>query len=241
MKNIKGRTASTDGPLGPRLADPAAPLSASPAAILEMLRDQPEPVTQLALAEITGLHPNTVREHLESLVDRGLVARTRAEPHGRGRPAWLYHLSAARPQPAEYVGLAVALAASIARTSTTPRIEATLAGEDWGRDLAHNRGASPTAADATPETARDHVVELLDNLGFAPRSDPADPAEVRLTRCPLLEAAYRQPEVVCAVHLGIVRGALAAWGADPTGSDLFPFSEPGACRLVVPPRTGGGA
>ena len=37
------------------------------------------------------------------------------------------------------------------------------------------------------------------------------------------------------MHLGLVRGALEEYGADPAGSDLVPFAEPGACLLVVPP------
>ena len=76
---------------------------------------------------------------------------------------------------------------------------------------------------------------MLGDLGFAPVPQEDDPAQVRLTRCPLLEAAHRHPEVVCGVHLGIVRGALAQLGADPSGAGLVPFAEPGACRLVVPP------
>jgi hypothetical protein len=28
-----------------------------------------------------------------------------------------------------------------------------------------------------------------------------------------------------------VRGALQEYGEDPSGTELFPFSEPGACRL----------
>jgi len=60
------------------------------------LRAQPEPLTQAALVRVTGLHPNTVREHLENLVRRGLVARSLAEPEGRGRPAWLYASTAAQ-------------------------------------------------------------------------------------------------------------------------------------------------
>lgn len=75
---------------------------------------------------------------------------------------------------------------------------------------------------------------MLDDLGFTPEVVPERPAEIRLTRCPLLEAAHRHPEVVCAVHLGIVRGALTEYGADPAGSALVPFAEPGACRLVLP-------
>ncbi len=232
MKNSEGRTSSVGGPLGPRRGAAAArPLSATPAAILEMLRDQPEPLTQAALVRVTGLHANTVREHLETLVRRGLVARSRAEPEGRGRPAWLYELTAEQAETSEYAGLAAALAAAIARTSATPGEDATLAGEEWGRELARNRGAAPSS----PEAARDHVVALLGDLGFQPEREASDPTAVRLTRCPLLEAAHRHPEVVCGVHLGIVRGALEEYGADPAGSDLVPFSEPGACRLVVPP------
>lgn len=204
-------------------------MSESRQALLEMLRDQPEPVTQAAVVRLSGLHANTVREHLEALVRAGLVRREKAEPKGRGRPAWLYEATSAQEPPSEYAGLAAALAGSLARTSDDPAGDATLAGEEWGRRLTRDRGAEPMP----PDAARDEVVRLLDDLGFAPEHDGAD--RVRLTRCPLLEAAHRHPEVVCGVHLGIVRGALTELGADPDGSVLLPFAEPGACRLVVPP------
>ncbi|MDN5892595.1 MAG: transcriptional regulator, partial [Nocardioides sp.] len=106
----------------------------------------------------------------------------------------------------------------------------TTAGGEWGHARASNRGAKPDS----PDPARNQVLRLLDDLGFAPEpsTDPSTP--VRLARCPLLEAAHREPEVVCGVHLGIVRGALAAYGADPADSDLAPFAEPGACLLTLP-------
>jgi predicted ArsR family transcriptional regulator len=216
--------------LGPRRGGPAPPLSAARAAILERLKDQPEPTTQAALVAATGLHENTVREHLTGLVRRGLVRRFRAEPSGRGRPAWLYeHI--AEPGGSEYAGLAAVLARTIARTSPDPTRDATDAGEEWGHQLARDRVAAAT----DPEHARELVVEMLDDLGFEPERDTGSPSTVRLTRCPLLEAAHRHPEVVCGVHLGIVRGALEEYGADPSGSDLVPFAAPGACHLVVPP------
>lgn len=220
-------------PLGPRGAAGSPPLSRSRAAILERLRDQPEPLTLAALVTATGLHENTLREHLDALVRRGLVRQTRAEPSGRGRPAWLYQAAGDAPASSEYAGLAAALAASLARTPEPVGL-ATDAGEEWGRQLAADRGAAP----AGPEAARSQVVALLDDLGFAPEVAAARPDDVRLTRCPLLEAAHRHPEVVCAVHLGIVRGALTAHGADAEGTTLLPFAEPGACRLVVPPVQG---
>lgn len=221
------------GRLGPRDAAGTRPLSRSRAAILERLRDQPQALTLAALVTATGLHENTVREHLDGLVRRGLVRQHRAEPSGRGRPAWLYEAVGTGSRPSEYAGLAAALAASLARTPAPVEL-ATDAGEEWGRQLATDRGASAT----TPEAARTQVVSLLDDLGFSPEVAPAQPTEVRLTRCPLLEAAHRHPDVVCSVHLGIVRGALAALGAPTEGTTLLPFAEPGACRLVVPPLHG---
>lgn len=200
-----------------------------------MLSRQPEPLAQAAIVEATGLHANTVREHLDGLRRQGLVRRIRAEPAGRGRPAWLYEATDNEAAGSEYAGLAAALAAAIARTSDTPAQTAAAAGEEWGHDLARDRGAVPVR----PEVARRHVVHLLGELGFEPE-DGESSARVRLTRCPLLEAAHRYPEVVCAVHLGIVRGALEEYGADPAGSELVPFAEPGACRLVVPPLEGTG-
>lgn len=225
----RGTRSRVLGPRGPR----PATLSPSRAALLESLRCQPEPVTLTALTETTGLHANTLREHLDGLARQGLVVRRRATPVGRGRPAWLYEAtdSSAADGMTEYAGLAAALAAGISRASARPGRDAARAGEDWGRDLARGSGAAPVSA----EGARDAVVGLLDDLGFEPRRAPDEPEQVRLTRCPLLQAAHRNTEVVCSVHLGVVRGALKAFGADPAGSGLVPFAEPGACLLTVPP------
>ena len=74
------------------------------------------------------------------------------------------------------------------------------------------------------------MVELFDDLGFAPEAD-VRATSVRLTRCPLLEAAHRYPDVVCGVHLGLTEGALEEYGAEPGDARLVPFAEPGACRL----------
>jgi len=216
---------------GPRPTGSSAPtqtLSRAQARVLTALRAQPEPVTLSELSAVTDLHPNTLREHLEALQRSGLLRREPAAPAGPGRPAWLYR--AAEPGSAghsEYAGLAGALAATIHRTSADPGIDAALAGTDWGHELAAGRGRPGLSEEAG---ARSQVVALLEEIGFAPESDSTH-AEVRLTQCPLLETAVRYPDVVCNVHLGIVRGALEEFGADPEPAELYPFSEPGACRL----------
>lgn len=197
--------------------------------MLDRLVEQPEPVTISVLAHTTGLHGNTIREHLDALAEAGLVARERAPAKGRGRPAWLYSaISDPRTSRSpEYAGLAAALAAHIQRTSTSPREDAVAAGAEWGRELA--RDETPAGSHAE---ARRKVVHLLDELGFAPEPDRRT-SVVKLTRCPLLEAAHRYPDVVCGVHLGIVRGALETYGGDAERSDLTAFAEPGSCRLEL--------
>ena len=234
MENREGRRSHIDeptGPLGPRGGSPDRRLSASSERLLEILRAQDRPTTLAALAATTSLHPNTVREHLNTLVRTGLATRTRERPHGRGRPAWTYQATSALTEASEYAALSVVLSSTIARTSANPRADAAIAGEDWGRDLARRRGALPT----TPESARARTMDLLDDLGFETRPDASAPSTVRLTRCPLLEAARSNPRIVCTVHLGMLRGVLREYGTDPTGCDLVPFAEPGACIVIVPP------
>jgi predicted ArsR family transcriptional regulator len=140
------------------------------------------------------------------------------------------------------------LAAQIARTSPQPRADSIEAGLAWGRDLvrrstsvAEGEDLSPRAAKApSPIAARRQVVSLLEDLGFAPTPD-ARATVVKLRRCPLLAAAHQYPDVVCGVHLGVVRGALRELGADADRIEhtaLQPFSEPGACRLVLLSHSG---
>ncbi|HEY0950966.1 helix-turn-helix transcriptional regulator [Nocardioides sp.] len=224
---MENRGSWSSGP-GPRPGSGHHPLSASRQAILDHLRDQPQPLTLAALARITGLHANTVREHLDALVRRGLVRRLTGRPRGRGRPAHLYeHVDDGH---GEYARLAVALTDALTLSSTDPTAHAATVGEQWGHELARERRVRASSA----TEARTAVVGLLDDLGFAPQPGSGD-AEVLLTRCPLLAAAHRSPGVVCGIHLGIVRGVLEELGADAEGSALEPFAAPGHCRLVVPP------
>lgn len=215
------------GPLPPQ-PEPSADLSRPRSAVLSAVEEQ-APATLAALAQSTGLHVNTVREHLDALLDAGLVRRESAPAAGRGRPAWLY-----RPVPrlggavAEYSGLASALASAIHRTSSDPHADAVRAGEDWGHALAEAKGRpGQNAVDR-----RGRTTEVFHDMGFEPTAD-AEHVEVRLTRCPLLDAATKHPEVVCGVHLGIARGVLDSFGLDGSRADLQPFAEPGACLLLL--------
>lgn len=182
-----------------------------------------------ALAQATGRHSNTVREQVNWLVAHGHVERIRQPQVGRGRPAWLYQARGERPGDDEYVELAAALAWRLQDASPDTHAEALAAGYGWGRDLVDRRGA---VADPSPEAGRRWTVELMDDLGYAPDAD-AGARTVVLRRCPLLQAAHRFPDVVCAVHLGLVRAALERNGARPEDAQLTPFSAPGECLLQL--------
>ncbi|MFN8107440.1 MAG: helix-turn-helix domain-containing protein [Nocardioidaceae bacterium] len=201
------------------------PLSASRRAILALLRDQPEAVNQHAIERQTGLHGNTIREHLVALTKLGLIRRFKDQPNGKGRPAWLYE-SAALPEHSGHADLAVALADTILTSSADPTGDAIRAGELWGASMAQDvqLGAGP---------AHDRVFALLSDLGFSPEPDPMQPGHIKLRHCPMLGAAVRSPDVVCSVHLGIAKGAMAELGGDPGGCELQQFAEPGACSLSL--------
>lgn len=196
--------------------------------MLETLTAQKRQISITELSALTGLHGNTVREHLDSLVASGFAQRHRASAEGRGRPAWLYTAVPARSDDGrEYAALASVLAGQVARTSANPAEDAMAAGSEWGRRL-----AEPAIADGPLDT-RKQVVRMLDELGFDPDPD-GEWKIVKLRHCPLLEAAHEEPEVICGVHHGIVKGALESLGADPGQSELHAFHEPGACSLTLP-------
>lgn len=99
-------------------------MSTQRAHLLKALQDLDEPVTAAQLANQFKLHVNTVREHLDALVDRDLAVRGRAAASGRGRPAHTYlatrkteHDSRVR----DYAGSATALAGHIAPHQFQPR------------------------------------------------------------------------------------------------------------------------
>lgn len=187
------------------------------------------------LADAVGLHPNTVRQHLDQLVEAGLAVRDTAPPIGRGRPALRY---AAEPgsdehDPAAYRALAGVLAEQVALLPDGVGA-ARKAGERWGRALAHE--VTDTAG-ATNAIGR--VVELLDAAGFAPQAPMVDGAPIRLRHCPFGTLARDHGEVVCGVHLGLMRGVLRELDAPFDALRLEPFVGPSLCLAHLGGGSGG--
>lgn len=199
--------------------------------MLELVRAAGGGVTIAEVGARTGLHPSTVRGHLDRLVAAGLLVKARATGGQPGRPAWRYRTTAApAPAPAPYRELAAALLDQLGRRRRADaRAAAARAGHDWGRRLA---AAAPPGG-----SPLDTLLAVLHRLGFAPvaRSTGADHTEIHLTVCPFLELVHRNPDAICGLHLGVVRGALEQAGAAPGNAVLEPFGAPTACVVRLCP------
>jgi predicted ArsR family transcriptional regulator len=199
--------------------------------VLRVLKAAPSPMGIVAIAEELGVHPNTVRFHLDTLVSEGQVERMESD-HGRpGRPPLMFRATRQmdRSGPRRYRLLAEILVTSLA-AERNPGAKALAAGRAWGQRL-----GSPTRHGnrISAEESIDHLVHLLDGLGFAPerRGD----SQVGLRHCPFLELAETRTAVVCPIHLGLMQGALASWEAPITVPRLDAFVEPDLCVAHVAP------
>lgn len=200
--------------------------------VLHLLRDAGGPISIAEIADRLGIHANTARFHLESLVRNGQVERSTADPGSPGRPPQLF--LAARGMdpvgPRNFRVLAEVLASSLA-TDPDARGRVLEAGRLWGR----HHGASVADATATDEASTPvasvaRLMRLLDELGFAPvRAAGGDRTQIVLRQCPFLELAVSRPDVVCPVHLGLMQGAMTSWGSSVTVDRLEPFAEPDLC------------
>lgn len=196
--------------------------------ILSLLRQAGRPMDTRELAAQVGLHATTVRAHLELLVDAGFVTAASESRSSVGRPRRLYQATedaAVTPDPGGYRLLAEILASHLAATSSDPTNRAVEAGEEWGSYLVER---PPPYARASASQAREGLLGFLDRLGFRPESDE-DGRQVRLRRCPFLDVALTHQEVVCSIHLGLMRGALTALKAPVRADSLEPFVEPNVC------------
>jgi predicted ArsR family transcriptional regulator len=197
--------------------------------VLRAVADAPGGETADDLAEILGLHRNSVRFHLERLEADGLITGAADRRGSPGRPRRRYTVtehghSQVGDDARSWRLLAQTLVEELAGRADA-RDVAIAAGERLGRVLAD--------PDADP---LDRVDAVLEMVGFAPKRVAGDSGEqqVWLRRCPFLDAAREHPDVVCSVHLGLLHGTVDASPVEV--AELRPFAAPEGClaRLTVP-------
>jgi predicted ArsR family transcriptional regulator len=202
---------------------------------LELVRS-PRPLATAEIADRLGLHPNTVRPHLERMRDAGLLDVRTDTPSGVGRPQHLYSLAPDAPslglEPPTYPVLARMLLTMAASAGLGPE-DAAAAGRAQGADDARLRTDAASCLEA--------LVDELDRFGFDPtiageilEDDDGDlaTAVIGFAHCPFQELAEAHPDLVCSLHRGLVEGFLQPF---PEGEvdDFHALTHRTPCQVTI--------
>jgi predicted ArsR family transcriptional regulator len=207
---------------------------------LELARS-PRALVTAEIAETLGLHPNTVRPHLERMRDVGLLDVTTDARGEVGRPQHRYSLAADAPslglEPPTMPVLARMVLAMAERLGASPT-DAVAVGETEGRARAARYDDPPSALEA--------LVADLERLGFDPivteggaGDDGDDPdsvtAVVAFANCPFGDLARAHPDLVCNLHRGLVAGFVAHMG-DAEVAEFCSLADRTPCQVSVASR-----
>lgn len=196
-------------------------------------------MTAAEVASALDLHHNTVREHLDALVDAGFVEVSTKPTGRRGRPALRYASTA--PDPDEVLDSYLTLLDAIAETlGTGPRArEIALAiGRRWARMTPSAQQVEDPGEGAGPAQRAASLLPDLSIMGFAP--EPHGDSIV-LKACPLVTRARVPHPLVCVMHEGYLNEVYERAGLhrSPAGKigartrlTLAPLREDG-CHVVV--------
>ncbi len=164
-------------------------------AVYEYVAARAEPASRNDVAEAVGIGRTLAAFHLDKLAEAGLLETTtaaRVGGPGAGRPAKLYHRSAAELTvtlpPRDYRLLADVLASAVERSGVEPAAYA----------AAREQGAKLAGGELMPR---------LTELGYEPFED-AD-RTIRLRNCPFHVQAQTHPGLVCGLNLALLEGLVA--------------------------------
>jgi predicted ArsR family transcriptional regulator len=204
---------------------------------LELARS-PRPVVTAEIAERLGLHPNTVRPHLDRMREVGLL-EVAADARGEvGRPQHRYSLAPDAPslglEPPTMPMLARMVLSMAQRVGASPA-DAVAVGETEGAARAARYADAPSALEA--------LVADLDRLGFDPIvADGGDPAAsdavtavVAFANCPFADLAQAHPDLVCGLHRGLVAGFVAQMG-DADVLEFCSLAHRTPCQVALTSR-----
>jgi predicted ArsR family transcriptional regulator len=211
---------------------------------LELARS-PRPLVTAEIADTLGLHPNTVRPHLDRMREVGLLEVTTDARGEVGRPQHRYAVAADAPslglEPPTMPVLARMVLAMAHRLGASTA-DAVAVGETEGASRAGSYAAAPSALEA--------LVADLDRLGFdpivteggSPHGDTADVddddaavAVVAFANCPFADLARQHPDIVCGLHRGLIAGFVAAMG-DAEVVEFCPLAHRTPCQVTVASR-----
>lgn len=186
------------------------------------LADRDVPVTVAELTDHFGLNHNAIRQHLAKLRDAELVVEAVERSKGPGRPKLLYavdpRVDSVWGVTGPYERLSLMLAEMV-RTGDAP-VEV---GRRFGRRERLERG----------DDAVSILVDQMAHHGFDPTVEVrGGRVELTLRSCPFESTAFAEPEVVCALHLGIAEGVAEEIGSIVIDELVVRDPRRANCRLL---------
>jgi predicted ArsR family transcriptional regulator len=174
--------------------------------------------TVAEISEATALHPNTVREHLERLLEAGHIVRETEHRTTRGRPRVLYSAATGEAE----------------ASSPVARRKARAAAErgDIMRRVMPWTGASVGQLGTESTHQLDAIVDHLIESGFDPLIDERE-LTIDLSPCPHATAQAAHRETLCSVHLGIMQGVLAEARGPLSIEGMRPSCDPTQCVVQL--------
>jgi len=191
------------------------------------------PMATAEVSEALGLHPNTVRPHLERMRDVGLL-QVEIDARGEvGRPQHRYSLAEDAPSLGFEPPMMPYLASMLVRLAeqTGARGEdAFEVGREQGRAEASRYRSAPSCIEA--------LVAELGRQGFDPlvtADDVGETALIAFAHCPYRELAEQHHELVCSLHRGIVEGFVDTMG-DAEVTEFRSLAHVPSCQVAVSTR-----
>jgi predicted ArsR family transcriptional regulator len=203
-------------------------------ALFQALQAAGTPCTASELATGLGLHPNTVRLHLERLREVGLVTVETEHLGAVGRPQhrYLAHppaaLDGARDSPESRDtphALLAAVLVSLAEHEGAGPDEARAAGREWGRATEPDRYPAVSGAERLQSGLRGI------GFSFAVAEEP-DAVRITFADCPFRDLAEQHPVLVCNLHRGLCEGLVER---SPGGriSEFVALTTNEPCRMAL--------
>jgi predicted ArsR family transcriptional regulator len=187
--------------------------------LLRFITERDSMMSIQELCSLSGLHANTVRTHLDSLLASGEIDREQAPAEGRGRPLWRYRTAAKKVSP--YEMLAEILASQLG-LADDPALTLQAA-----RKWANAAVAEDSAPAIDCDQAVDQAAHSLRHVGFAVSSNPMRD-ELTLTECPYASLVEQHP-MICDVHAALVSELLTRSGQPVSIETLEVWAKPGVC------------
>ena len=144
--------------------------------VLEVVESAGQPISSAEVAKTLKLHPNTAREHLDALLNAGLVTTVPMRTGKRGRPTLLYSVTTLDPNQilSTYLDVITATAISLAEGSDGVA-QAIAVGKNWA-------GLTPPRPEAGSEDANavatSSAASAEASSGAATASDAVEPSNL---------------------------------------------------------------